>query len=172
VPSEAPVLFNSFPSIKDPAHEPGPNSRHTGEAITFVPWEPFTRWSETQWKRRGDEYDRFKAELTDTLLGQYKQLYPDLAPMIRHAEMSTPLSTHHFARSESGSIYGLSTEPERFLEEALKPRTPVANLYLAGVDVMAPGIAGALGGGVIAATSAEPIRAARFLRPIFSRPRS
>jgi all-trans-retinol 13,14-reductase len=163
------VLFNSFPSLKDPAHDPGPTLRNTGEAITFVPWEAFARWSGTRWQRRGPDYDAFKAELTGALLAQYLGHYPDLAPMVRHAELSTPVSTYHFARSHRGSIYGLASEPERFLDPSLVPRTPIRRLYLAGVDVMAPGIAGAMGGGVLAAVAAEPIRATRHLRPIMRR---
>ncbi len=162
----APVLFNSFPSLKDPDHDPGVEQRHTGEAVTFVPWEPFSRWADTRWKKRGAEYDAFKARMTEALMQQYEQLYPGLAPLVRHVELSTPLSTHHFARAPRGSIYGLVTEPERFLEPALTPRTPIKNLYLGGVDVMAPGVVGAMSGGVLAALAAEPVRVARLLRPI------
>ena len=162
----APVLFNSFPSLKDPNHEPGDDLKHTGEAVTFVSWEAFEPWLGTKWKKRGAEYDGFKDRLTDAMLQQYGRLYPELAPMVRHAELSTPLSTNHFARSARGSIYGLVTEPERFVDPALTPRTPVRNLYLGGVDVMAPGIVGAMSGGVLACLAAEPLRAARHLRPI------
>jgi len=34
----APVLYVSFPSLKDPHHDPGPEQRHTAEVVTFVPW--------------------------------------------------------------------------------------------------------------------------------------
>jgi all-trans-retinol 13,14-reductase len=169
-PGRAPVLFCSFPSIKDPKHDPGPESRHTGEAITFVPWEPFTPWLNTRWKKRGPDYRQFKDSLTEAMLSQYREHYPDLAPMVSHAELSTPLSTHHFARSEHGSIYGLATEPERFLSDELGPKTPVKSLYLAGVDVMAPGVAGAMGGGIVGALAAEPVAVARYLRPLMKRP--
>lgn len=169
-PGRAPVLFCSFPSIKDPKHDPGPEARHTGEAITFVPWEPFTPWLDTRWKKRGDSYESFKGAMTEALLTQYREHYPDLAPMITHAELSTPLSTQHFARSQAGSIYGLATEPERFLSDELGPKTPVKGLYLAGVDVMAPGVAGALGGGVVATLAAEPLAAGRYLRPLMKSP--
>jgi all-trans-retinol 13,14-reductase len=40
-PSRADVLYCSWPSLKDPAHDPGTEMRHTGEIITFVPWESF-----------------------------------------------------------------------------------------------------------------------------------
>jgi phytoene dehydrogenase-like protein len=65
-----------------------------------------------------------------------------------------------------GSIYGLASEPERFTNDALTPKTGIKGLYMAGVDVMAPGIAGAIGGGALAVAAAEPVAALRYLRPI------
>ena len=165
-PPRADVLYCSFPSLKDPAHDPGPAMRQTGEVITFVPWESFEPWLGTRWKKRGEEYDEFKQSISDALLGQYLERYPDLGPMVSFSELSTPLSTHHFARSHRGSIYGLASEPARFTDEALSPKTPVKGLYMAGVDVMAPGIAGAIGGGAAAVAAAEPSSGLLYLRPI------
>jgi phytoene dehydrogenase-like protein len=85
--------------------------------------------------------------------------------------MSTPLSTHHFARSEQGSIYGLGTEPERFRDQSLRPKTSVSGLYLGGVDASTSGVVGGLGGGVLAAVAAEPLRAGRFVRRLLKTPR-
>lgn len=166
-----PVLFCSHPSIKDPAHDPGPDMRHTGEAITFVPWSAFERWTGTKWQRRGEDYDAFKQALTDALLEQYLEHYPALQPMVAHAEMSTPLSTAHFAASHRGSIYGLATTPERFADPSLSPRASVKGLYLGGADASTPGVAGGLSGGVMAALAAEPVRGIRFLQPIMRRPK-
>ena len=42
--TEADVLYLSFPSLKDPKHDPGVHQRHTGEVVTFVPWESFRKW--------------------------------------------------------------------------------------------------------------------------------
>ena len=168
----SPVLFCSFPSLKDPAHDPGAEQRHTGEVITFVPWDSFSRWSGTKWQRRGSGYEEFKAALTARLLEQYLRHYPGLTSMVDHAEMSTPLSTNHFAASYRGSIYGLASTPERFADQSLDPRTQIKGLYLGGVDAATPGIAGALSGGILAAAAAEPIRGARFLQPIMRRPKS
>jgi len=100
-PGRADVLYCSFPSLKDPLHDPGPHLRQTGEVITFVAWEPFTPWLGTRWKKRGEEYDEFKENLSQALLAQYLENYPELAPMVKFTELSTPLSTHHFARSRS-----------------------------------------------------------------------
>jgi len=169
-PGRAPILFCSFPSLKDPNHDPGPELRHTGEAITFVPWEAFEGWADTRWRRRGDSYDEFKAALTAQLLEQYFEHYPALRALVDHVEMSTPLSTNHFARSAKGSIYGLGTGRGRFEDQSLVPRTAIKGLYLGGADASAPGIVGALGGGVLAAMAAEPLRGARFIQPIMRRP--
>jgi all-trans-retinol 13,14-reductase len=168
----AAVLFCSFPSLKDPTHDPGPEQRNTGEVITFVPWDSFSQWSGTRWHRRGAPYDAFKESLTKTLLEQYLGHYPGLAPLVDHVEMSTPLSTNHFAASPRGSIYGLGTTPDRFDDQSVLPRTGIKGLYLGGADVSAPGVAGALGGGVLAAAAAEPLRGMRFLQPIMQRPKS
>lgn len=163
---DASVLYCSFPSLKDPAHDPGSDNRHTGEVITFVPWESFEPWTGTRWKKRGAEYEEYKEAISAKLLSQYGERYPELAPMVQFRELSTPLSTHHFARSHRGSIYGLSSEPARFTSDALEPKTDVKGLYMAGVDVMAPGIAGAIGGGALAVAASEPAAALRYLRPI------
>lgn len=165
-PGPADVLFCSFPSLKDPAHVPGAEQRHTGEIITFVPWESFAPWQNSRWRKRGPEYEEFKKEMTDVLLDQYLEHLPGLSGLVSFKELSTPLSTHHFARSARGSIYGLASEPARFVDDALNPKTPIKNLYMAGVDVMAPGIAGAIGGGALAVAAAEPAAAMRYLRPI------
>lgn len=169
-PGASPVMFCSFPSLKDPLHDPGPEMRHTGEAIAFVPWEAFARWQGTRWQRRPAAYDEFKAALTARLLEQYLGRYPALAQMVDHVEMSTPLSTNHFAAAHRGSIYGLGTAVARFHDGSLLPRTRLRGLYLGGADASAPGIVGALNGGVLAAAAAEPRPALAFLRPLMRPP--
>lgn len=163
---DAPVLYVSFPSLKDPTHEPGPEQRHTGEVVTFVPWDTFLPWRDKRWMRRGDDYKDFKRRMQETLLAQLFRRLPGLKSMLDYAELSTPVSTDHFMRSPSGSIYGLESTPERFRCRWLRSRTPVPGLFLAGVDVSAPGVVGGATGGALAAISAEPIEALRWLRGV------
>lgn len=161
---DAPVLYCSFPSLKDPRHDPGPEVRHTGEVVTFVPWEQFASWRDTRWKRRGADYDALKRLITDKLLEQFLRHMPGLRPMVDHVELSTPLSTDHFVRPRSGSIYGLEPTPERFRNPWLRPRSPIPGLFLAGSEVSSVGVMGAMMGGVLAATAAEPVAAMQLLR--------
>ncbi|MCA9516793.1 MAG: NAD(P)/FAD-dependent oxidoreductase, partial [Myxococcales bacterium] len=133
---DAPVLYVSFPSLKDPEHVPGPEERHTGEVVTFVPWESFASWQGSRWKKRGADYEAFKAAIKEKLLNQLLAHRPDLGPMIDHVELSTPLSTDHFTRPMAGSIYGLEPTPERFRCRWLRPKSPIPGLWFAGSEVV------------------------------------
>lgn len=159
----APVLYCSFPSLKDPAHD-APEQRHTGEVVTFVPYDVFEPWAVSRWKKRGDAYNGFKDQLKDRLLKQFLRHMPELEEMIDFAELSTPLSTEHFVRPVAGSIYGLEPTPERFLSPHLRPRTPLPGLYFAGSDVATVGVIGAMMGGALAAAAADPWRVLPYLR--------
>lgn len=160
----APVLYTSYPSLKDPSHDPGPSSLHTGEIVTFAPYSAFEKWSGTSWMKRGEAYDALKTELTERLLEQYFRYRPAMKPLLRHAELSTPLTTEHFVNPAAGAIYGVVSTPARYRNPWLRPRTPVEGLFLSGCDVGAAGVMGAFVGGVLCAASAEPFKALPYLR--------
>ncbi len=163
---KAPILYCSFPSLKDPEHDPGDEQRHTGEVITFVPWEDFASWQGSQWKHRGIAYESFKDELQEALLQQFLQHMPELEPLIDYVELSTPASTDHFVRPQAGSIYGLEPTPERFRSRSLEPRSPIPNLYFAGSEVGMVGVMGAMLGGLLGAAAASPVGVIRYLRKL------
>ena len=163
---DAPILYCSFPSLKDPTHAPGEEQRHTGEIVTFVPWSEFEAYRSKRWKKRGEDYDAFKKRMTAKLLAQFFRHMPDLEPMLDYAELSTPVSTEHFCRPVHGSIYGIEPTPSRFQNPHLRPRAPIRDLFFAGSEVATVGVMGAMVGGVLAVTSAEPTAALRYLRSI------
>lgn len=163
---DAPVLYSSFPSLKDPDHDPGPEQLHTGEVVTFVPWESFAQWKDERWHKRGQDYETLKRKLHDHMLEQFLRHVPGLRDKIAYSELSTPVSTDHFVRPMQGSIYGIEPTPERFANPDLRPRSPIKDLFFAGSEVASVGVIGAMMGGVLAATSAEPVGCAKFLRNI------
>jgi len=151
---EAPCLFVSFPSLKDPSHaDPG---HHTAEVVAFCGWEPFAAWADSAPGRRPEAYQATKAWIAESLLAQFKRSFPRLAPLVDFHELSTPLSQAAFVAADRGSAYGLEMSAERIAHPALRIRTPVPGLLLAGQDVVSLGIAGAFMGGFIAAASLEP----------------
>jgi all-trans-retinol 13,14-reductase len=113
-----------------------------------------------------------KKTLTERLLAVVYRHLPQLTGKIDVCELSTPLTTRHFANYERGEIYGLAHTPARFREPLLRPRTPIRGLFLTGQDVTACGVAGALMGGVLCASAvvgrnvmsviAKPAPARRF----------
>jgi len=147
-----PVVYLSFPSAKDPDFGRRYPGRSTIEAIGFAPYAWFSAWEKTRWMHRGAEYEAMKQRLTDRLLEVLIRQCPTLDGKIEHVELSTPLSTRHFAGHQQGEIYGLDHSPARFEARELKPRTPLAGLYLTGADVCVAGVGGAAMGGVLAAS--------------------
>jgi all-trans-retinol 13,14-reductase len=162
----APILYCSFPSLKDPEHDPGDDMLHTGEVVTFVPWDLFEPYTGTLWKKRTEEYDRFKQEMQDHLMAQYVAAMPELESMIDFVEFSTPLTTAHFDRAIGGSIYGLEPSVERYDNRWLRPASPIKNLYMSGCDVGSPGVIGAMFGGVLAALAAKPLAVGKYVREV------
>ena len=148
-----PVVYISFPSAKDPEFESRHPGRATIEAVVMAPYQWFERWEGSRWKHRDAEYAAFKQDLASRLQQELERNVPAIAGKIDHAELSTPLTTRHFMNYAQGEAYGLAATPERFRLRSLTPRTSVRNLYLTGQDVATLGVAGALFGGVTAASA-------------------
>jgi all-trans-retinol 13,14-reductase len=148
-----PCLFISFPSAKDPTFEQRYPGRSTIEVIAPVRFTPFQQWAAKRWKRRGADYEQFKQMLADRLRADLERHVPEVRGLVDCAEVSTPLSTRHFANHQHGEIYGLSPTPARFRLRSLGARTPIRNLFLTGADTCTSGVAGAMFGGVITASA-------------------
>ena len=119
----------------------------------MAPWGWFSTWDGSRWKKRGADYDALKTKLTERLLSTLDKHVPQARAHVTHAELSTPLSTKHFAAWEHGEIYGIDHGPARFRENWLRPQTKIPGLYLTGQDVVTCGVAGALLGGSICASA-------------------
>lgn len=153
--AELPVAYVSFPSAKDPTWAERYPDRATIEVISMAPVGAFARWANTRWHHRGDDYEAYKAELSERLLNELYRVEPQVRGHIEVHELSTPLSTEHFTGYAKGEIYGLNHTPARFAERALKPRTPIKNCWLTGQDIVSVGIGGAVMAGVLTASAME-----------------
>jgi all-trans-retinol 13,14-reductase len=151
---DAPAMYVSFPSLKDTSHRHA--QHHTAEVVTICRWESFSNWAQSAPADRPEEYEATKAWIAERLLAQFKRHFPRLAQMIDFHEVSTPLSQTSFIGADRGAMYGLEMSAERMGHTALKIRTPVRGLLLAGQDAAGPGIHGAFMGGFMAAASVEP----------------
>ncbi len=147
-----PVVFLSFPSTKDPTFGQRYPDKATCELVAPIPFRSFAKWGGTRWKRRGEDYDAVKQNLAQRLLHVLEARVPQVRGHVAWAELSTPLSTQHFANYEQGEIYGVSAVPARFRSKALWPATAMPGLYLTGQDAAMLGVTGALFGGALAAS--------------------
>ncbi|MFT3711522.1 MAG: NAD(P)/FAD-dependent oxidoreductase [Archangium sp.] len=145
-----PVVYLSFPSAKDPDFQRRHPGRATLEAICMLKWEWFERWADTRWQKRGADYDAFKARLQQRLLDAVLERLPQLRGKIAHAEISTPLSTAHFAGHARGEAYGLEATPARY-RVPLRAQTHLEGLFFTGVDLATAGVAGAVIAGSLTA---------------------
>lgn len=140
------ACYLSFPSLKN-------NSANafTAEIISFANFNDFTRWTNTKWKKRGEDYDNLKAKIAEGLLNLVEKKYPGFKDLVEYQELSTPLTYIELAGRPSGEFYGLAATPEKFKIKWLGAKTPIQNFFLGGTDAMSLGITGAMMGGVAAA---------------------
>ena len=148
-----PGVYISFPSAKDPDFPRRYPGRATVEVLAMAPYTWFRKWENEPWRKRGDEYEELKGRLSDRLLETVYAHCPQLRGKVDHMELSTPLSTRHFAGHAQGEIYGLAATPAFFDDRALRPGTPLRGLYLTGADICSLGIGGALPGGMLTAAA-------------------
>lgn len=153
--SEPPILYVSFPSFKDPYHEPGEKNKQTGECITFVPWNVFEKWKNSSYRKRDASYIEFKKEMEERLIHHLKHHMPDIMKHLTYHEISTPLTSNFFVGAVHGAIYGLESTPQRFKCSKLRMRTPIKNFYMAGVDTLIPGVVGGMMSGFLTAATID-----------------
>lgn len=156
--------YLSFPSLKNKQAK-----GHTAEIISFMNFEPFKKWEETKWKKRGEEYENLKETISKGLLDLVEKHFPGFKDLVEYTELSTPLTYVELSGRSNGEFYGLAACPERYKIKWLGTKTPVKNLYLAGSDVMSLGIMGALMGGVAAAADIlEPAGFPKIMKAVNS----
>jgi all-trans-retinol 13,14-reductase len=149
---DAPGLFVSFPSLKDPSSAGPP----TAEVVAPIDAAPFAAWMDQPVQERPEQYLAFKAWVEERMLAQFVRHFPRLQPLLRFHELSTPVTQRRYVRAPNGAMYGLEMSADRMLSPSLRVRTPLLGLLLAGQDVVSPGVAGAFMGGWMAAASIEP----------------
>jgi all-trans-retinol 13,14-reductase len=152
-----PLVYASFPSAKDPTFQKRFPGRATIDLITLCPWDWVAKWKDTSWMKRGADYEALKASFTERLLEVLYKEKPQLRGKVAHAELSTPLTTRHFAAHPRGELYGLDHSPARY-RVPLRAQTPIAGLYLTGADLVSAGVAGGLVGGVMTSAAILGVR--------------
>lgn len=155
--------FVSFCSLKRPDV-----TAHTAQVISFSTeheWQKFGG----KWKKRGEDYESRKEEVTENMLAFAERHMPGFRSMIDYVELSTPLTVKTFTGHEAGMIYGQACNPDRLWNDSWRVGTSLKNLYLTGSDVGTPGVNGALMAGVMTAAKVlGPLGLPRIFTKAFS----
>ena len=133
---EFPVLYVSFPSAKDQEWKTKHPGCSTVEAITMANWEWYAKWSNKQWKKRGNEYEREKEIFSKRILKKLFEYIPQAKQYLEYYELSTPLTVRDLANYKKGELYGIDHNPKRFREKWLQPKTNISGLFLTGQDIL------------------------------------
>lgn len=111
----------------------------SGQDETWAPWK------KTRSGRRGNEYDDTKEKFAMELIGEAEELFGSFKDL-KMLDAYTPLTIRDWVNSPDGSAYGVLRSSSQILATALLNRTAVKGLYLAGQNVMAPGVIGTIMG--------------------------
>ncbi|XP_043086966.1 inactive all-trans-retinol 13,14-reductase [Puntigrus tetrazona] len=155
-PENIPMALVTFPSAKDPTSQ----IRHPGKScmtiLTMVNYEWFEEWRDTRVRKRGGDYFDYKMRFGRCLFDWACEHFPKLRDKLVFQEAATPLTNTHYLSCNLGAIYSADHNLERFYAEAMARNrcdTPVKNLYLSGQDIFSCGVAGALHGGLLCAST-------------------
>jgi len=151
--SELPLVYISFPAAKDPDWSNRYPGKSTIDIISLMPYEVFKPWENTEWKKRGEDYEELKEKFSQRLLEKLYELEPQTKGKVDYYELSTPLSTKKFVNYDQGEIYGLEHSPARFEASVLRPQTDIKNFYLSGQDISTAGVMGAMASGMLTASA-------------------
>nr|WP_298146555.1 NAD(P)/FAD-dependent oxidoreductase [uncultured Pseudomonas sp.] len=149
-----PLHFISQPSAKDPTWLDRYPGRSTMDICSFSDWNLWKPFTDTRWKRRGEEYDDLKARLTEEMLEQVYRFYPKAHGHVVHAELATPVSFNDFLGRTRGDFMSFAPTPERYQQRWTRAFSPVKGLLFTGQDVAMGGVSGAMVGGLLAASAA------------------
>jgi phytoene dehydrogenase-like protein len=103
-------------------------------------WQP---WAHSTSGRRDTAYYARKQEHSELLLREAEQFFGKLQGL-ELLDSSTPLTLRDWMNSPDGSAYGVLRSASQVLGTALLNRTAVKGLFLAGQNVMAPGVIGTI----------------------------
>lgn len=109
----------------------------SGRENLWIPWE------DTASGRRGVDYYELKSRQAGLLIREAETIFGTLKQM-EVVDAFTPLTLRDWVNSPGGSAYGILRSCDQLLAVSLLNRTSINGLFLAGQNVMAPGVLGTI----------------------------
>lgn len=115
---------------------------HQVIALGLLDWRHVQAWEDSETGKRSEEYEAFKHEQTQELLGLMQACVPELEGNVESVEAATPLTNRDYAASVNGAAYGLHHTVDQMGRYGVRPSLRVGGLFLTGQSVLMPGVCG------------------------------
>jgi all-trans-retinol 13,14-reductase len=111
--------------------------------ITKSSYSEWSKWENTTSGKRGRDYEEKKLNIAQDLLRGADEILGNLQnPKVM--DVFTPLTLRDHVNCPEGSCYGLMRSTRQLLKIASLNKVPLSGLYLAGQNVVAPGVLGTI----------------------------
>ena len=131
--------------------------------MTTSPSAEWQQWGQTRSGQRGEEYRAAKRQKADRLIRAAEEIFGPFKGL-RMIDAFTHLTLRDWVNSPGGSAYGVLRSTKQLISAAMLNRTSVEGLFLAGQNVLAPGIFGTVLGSFY--TVKQMIGHKRFLEEV------
>lgn len=113
--------------------------------ITKSLYEDWAAWEHTFSSQRGRDYEDKKMRMAEALLNDAEKILGRLEGA-RIIDVYTPLTIRDYVNAPEGACYGIMRSSRQLLRAISLNNVPVAGLFLAGQNAVAPGVMGCLFG--------------------------
>jgi phytoene dehydrogenase-like protein len=111
--------------------------------ITKSLYGEWSKWENTNSGKRGPDYEEKKLSIAQDLLQRAGNIFGNLQDA-RILDVFTPLTLRDYVNCPEGSCYGVMRSSGQLLKIASLNNIPLAGLYLAGQNAVAPGVLGSI----------------------------
>ncbi len=93
---------------------------------------------------RKEEYQQLKKKIEKAIRSKVESIFPKFKNKLNPVVVFTPLTIVDYLEHTNGSVFGLYASTKQKGINAIFPFTPIKNLFLAGQNIVLPGVLGSL----------------------------
>lgn len=105
-------------------------------------YEQVREWEDTTVGRRGELYERWKANRINDIMDKLSDIFPGIKDMAANVYAASPLTIRDYYHTKEGAIFGYRKDCENLIFSQLTVYTKVKNLILTGQNINLHGICG------------------------------
>lgn len=108
----------------------------------IMSFDEVEQWADTKVGHRGAEYEAWKENHKQMILGKLEELCPGINSHVEYTFASSPLTIRDYYGTKRGAIYGFQADCKNIVLSIVPIYTKIKNLFLTGQNVNLHGICG------------------------------